>query len=160
LARADKFLSGAPDAPAMPPILGLLARHPRLGAPWLAFSAELLDDAALDPRHRELLVLRVGWRTDCTYLWEQHVGMADATGLTPEQISAVRGAADAWNWTDVERDLLHAADELIDDHVVSDSTWARLADTFESQELLEVLFVVGSYVCLAMVLNSAGLRSG
>ncbi|OHV65034.1 alkylhydroperoxidase [Pseudofrankia sp. BMG5.36] len=168
LARADRYLSGEADAPPMPPILGLFARHSRLGAPWLAFSGKLLDDGALDPRDRELLILRVGHRTGCRYQWAQHVGMAQAAGLTLEQIAAVAaaavaagsvadaGAADAW--TDRDRDLLRAVDQLVDDHVIDDATWARLATHLDERQLLELTFVVGSYVCLAMVLNSVGLE--
>jgi alkylhydroperoxidase family enzyme len=33
-----------------------------------------------------------------------------------------------------------------------------LAAGFDEQQLLELLFVVGSYLCLALVLNSAGLE--
>lgn len=158
LARADRFLSGAPDAPPMPPILGLFARHPRLGAPWLAFSAALFEEATLEARVRELLILRVGWRTECTYLWEQHVSMGETAGLTPQQVAAVRGAADAPVWTDEERDLLQATDQLIEEHVLDDTTWNRLASRLDERQLLEALFVVGGYVCLAMVLNSVGLQ--
>jgi len=32
-----------------------------------------------------------------------------------------------------------------------------LAAHFDKRQLLEICFVVGSYACLAMVLNSAGL---
>jgi AhpD family alkylhydroperoxidase len=161
LPRADRYLSGEADAPPMPAILGLFARHSRVGAPWLAFSGTLLDDGALDPRDRELLILRVGHRTGCRYQWAQHVGMAETAGLTLEQIAAVAaGAATdaAAVWTDRDRDLLRAVDQLVDDHVIDDATWARLVTHLDERQLLELTFVVGSYVCLAMVLNSVGLE--
>ena len=158
LARADRYLSGDADAPPVPPILGLLARHPRIGGPWLAFSGALLDDGALDPRDRELLILRVGSRTRCRYQWAQHVGIGQAAGLTSEQIAAVPDGARSDVWTDHQRDLLRAADQLLDDHVIDDGTWERLAAQLDERQLLELTFVVGSYACLAMVLNSAGLE--
>lgn len=158
LARADRYLSGDADAPPMPPILGLLARHPRIGGRWLAFSGTLLDHGLLDPRDRELLILRVGWRTRCRYQWAQHVGIGQAAGLTPEQIAAVPDGAQSGAWTDRQRDLLRAADQLLDDHVIDDDTWERLAVRLDERQLLELTFVVGSYACLAMVLNSAGLE--
>ncbi|MFD0691671.1 carboxymuconolactone decarboxylase family protein [Actinomadura fibrosa] len=157
LARADRYLTGDAGAPP-PPILGLLARHPRVGAPWLAFSGTLLDGGTLDPRDRELLILRVGWRTRCHYQWAQHVGMAEAAGLSPGQIAAVPRGADAGVWSERDRDLLRAADQLVDGHTVDDAVWRRLAGRFDERRLLELLFVVGGYVCLAMVLNSVGLR--
>lgn len=158
MARADRYLTGAADAPPVPSILGLFARHPRLSAPWLAFSGTLLDDGTLDPRDRELLILRVGHRTGCRYQWAQHVGMARAAGLEPEQIAALRDGADTGTWSERDRDILLAADQLVDGHTIDDALWERLAGRFDERRLLELLFVVGSYVCLAMVLNSVGLE--
>jgi 4-carboxymuconolactone decarboxylase len=157
LDRADRYLTGDADAPPMPPILGLFARHPRLGASWLGYSAALLDDGTLDPRDRELLILRVGWRTRCRYQWAQHVQMARAAGLTPAQIEAVPDGAAAELWTERDRDILRATDQLVADNVIDDATWERLAAHFDDRQLLELLFVVGSYLCLALVLNSVGL---
>ncbi|TDD86026.1 carboxymuconolactone decarboxylase family protein [Actinomadura darangshiensis] len=158
MARADRYLTGAADAPPVPSILGLFARHPRVGAPWLAFSGTLLDDGTLDPRDRELLILRVGRRTGCRYQWAQHVGMARAAGLAPEQIAALREGAGAGTWSERDRDILRAADQLVDGHTIDDALWERLAGRFDERQLLELLFVVGGYVCLAMVLNSVGLE--
>jgi alkylhydroperoxidase family enzyme len=158
LARADRYLSGDPDAPPMPAILGLFARHPRVTAPWLAFSGTLLDAGTLDPRDRELLILRVAARARSRYEWVQHVVIGQAAGLTQEQVAGVAEGPQSGIWTARQRDLLHAADQLLDDHVIDDATWARLAARFDERQLLELTFVVGSYACLAMVLNSAGLE--
>ncbi|MFB4297578.1 carboxymuconolactone decarboxylase family protein [Actinomadura sp. NTSP31] len=158
MARADRYLTGDADAPPLPSILGLFARHPRLGASWLAFSGMLLDDGTLDPRDRELLILRVGWRTRCRYQWAQHVGMAQAAGLAPEQVAAVPEGAAAEIWTERDRDILRAVDQLVDGHTVDDATWERLAGHFDERRLLELLFAVGGYTCLAIVLNSVGLE--
>jgi AhpD family alkylhydroperoxidase len=142
----------------MPGILGLLGHHPRLAADWLAFSGGLLDDPVLDPRDRELLVLRVGWRTQCRYEWAQHVRMAREAGLSAEQVAAVAGPVDAPCWGDHQRDLLTAADQLVAAHRIDDPTWRRLAARLDERALLELLFVVGGYLCLALVLNGAGLE--
>jgi alkylhydroperoxidase family enzyme len=158
LARADRYLSGDPDAPPMPAILGLFARHPRVTAPWLAFSGTLLDAGTLDPCDRELLILRVAARARSRYEWVQHVVIGQAAGLTQEQVAGVAEGPQSGIWTARQRDLLHAADQLLDDHVIDDATWARLAARFDERQLLELTFVVGSYACLAMVLNSAGLE--
>nr|MDT0663628.1 carboxymuconolactone decarboxylase family protein [Micromonospora sp. DSM 115978] len=171
LARADRYLAdddladeadqdapAAPVAPAVPPILGLFARHSQVCGPWLAFSGTLLDVGTLDPRDRELLTLRVGARTRCGYLWTQHVAMARTAGLSPAQIAAVPAGADAEIWAERDRDLLRAADQLVDEYLIDDPTWERLTGYFDERQLLELIFVVGSYVCLAMVLNSVGLQ--
>jgi 4-carboxymuconolactone decarboxylase len=160
LERADHYLSGEPDAPPIPPILGLLARHPRVGGSWLAFSGTLMDRASLTERDRELLILRVGHRTGSRYLSLQHVNLGLAAGLTPQEVHALGGGSETHDWCDRDRTLIRAADELVDRHVLSDATWLGLSAAFDEQQLLELLFVIGSYVCLAMVLNSVGLETG
>ena len=158
LAVADRYLTGAPDAPPMPGILGLLGHHPRLAANWLALSGGILDDPVLDPRDRELLILRVGWRTRCRYEWAQHVQMGGRVGLSEDEIMAIAEDSLLALWSDRDRDLLNAVDQMIDDRRIEDGTWNRLADHFDERELLEMLFVVGTYLCLALVLNSVGLE--
>jgi 4-carboxymuconolactone decarboxylase len=157
LAVADRYLTGAPDAPPLPAILGLLGHHPRLAAHWLALSGGMLDAPVLAPRDRELLILRVAWRTGCGYEWAQHARMGRSAGLTDAEVAAAAREIDAAPWTADDRDLLAAADQMVAAHRVDDPTWKRLADRFDERELVELLFVVGTYLCLALVLNSAGL---
>lgn len=158
VASADRYLAGGPDAPPLPGILGLLGHHPRLAADWLAFSGGLLDDPALEPRDRELLILRVAARTGCRYEWSQHARMALDAGLTAGQVVAAAGPVDAACWDGDQRDLLATVDQMVEAHRIEDDTWQRLAARFDERALLEVLFVAGSYLCLALVLNSAGLE--
>jgi hypothetical protein len=48
---------------------------------------------------------------------------------------------------------------MVDEHCVSDETWGGLVSAFTSAQILELLFVVGGYLCLAAVLNSVGLQA-
>lgn len=157
LARADRYLSGDPDAPPLPAILGLFARHPRVAGPWLGFNGSLLEDGTLDARDRELLILRVAVRTKCGYEWEQHRSIGAAAGLSNEEIAAVADGTNLSAWDQRDQDLLLAVDQLVSDHTIDDARWVRLARHFEERQLLEICFVIGSYTCLAMVLNAAGL---
>ena len=63
----DRFLSPGPDAMPVPNALTTLMHHPALAGPFLAFNRVLLFTPALPPRLRELMVLRVAWRTRSTY---------------------------------------------------------------------------------------------
>ena len=159
LRRPEIYLSGAPDAPPMPVVLEMFAHHLPLSASWLPFTDMLAgEDAKLSPRHRELLILRVAWRTRSGYEWAQHSRMGADAGVTTAQIDAMTEGPAAPVWTPLERTLLTAVDEMIDDHVVGDTTWAALASEFDPAALVELLFLVGGYLCLAGVLNSIGLQ--
>jgi alkylhydroperoxidase family enzyme len=159
LRRPEIYLSGAPNAPPMPVVLEMFAHHLPLSASWLPFTDMLAgEDAKLSPRHRELLILRVAWRTRSGYEWAQHSRIGADAGVTTAQIDAMTEGPAAPVWTPLERTLLTAVDEMIDDHVVGDTTWAALASEFDPAALVELLFLVGGYLCLAGVLNSIGLQ--
>jgi 4-carboxymuconolactone decarboxylase len=157
----DRFLSPGPEAVPVPNALTTLMHHPELAGPFLAFNRVLLFTPALPPRLRELMVLRVAWRTRSTYEWVQHVRLAQGCGITPDEIDAIARGADAGagaTWTPLEADLLAATNELIDRYRIDDRTWGRLAEHLDERQLVEVVFVVGTYSCLAMAFNSFGLE--
>ena len=138
----------------------MFAHHLALSVSWLPFTEMLASaDAKLSPEQREVLILRVAWRTRSRYEWDQHSRMGADAGLTTAQIEAIAQGPLAAVWSPLERTLLTAVDEIIDDHVVGDTTWAGLASHFEPAQIFELLFVVGGYLCLAGVLNSIGLQS-
>ena len=142
-----------------------MLRHPHLTGPFLAYNGVLLFDPTLEPRHRELIVLRVASRTHSAYEWAQHARLALRYDVTPDEVDALGGGAgpdgeivDAEMWSPLEADLLGATDQLIDTHRIDDATWARLAEHLDERQLVEVVFVVGTYTCLAMAFNSFGVE--
>jgi 4-carboxymuconolactone decarboxylase len=154
-----RFLTDGPDALRVPNALTTLLHHPELAGPFLAFNSVLLFTPALEPRLRELMVLRVAWRTRATYEWVQHVRLAQGCGVTQAEIEAIElGAYAEATWTPLEADLLAAADQMIDGYRIDDPTWARLAEHLDERQLVEVVFVVGTYTCLAMAFNSFGIE--
>ena len=155
---ANRFLSDEPDAPPIPTVLGVLLNHPRVAGPWLTFNNVLLGRPTIDPRQRELLIIRIAWHARAEYEYLQHVRLAKQLGVTDEEVEAVTKGPDAGTWSPLEADLLSAADELYDDARISTATWARLSEHFDTQQLMEIAFVVGTYLCLAFVLNSAGVQ--
>ena len=56
-----------------------------------------------------------------------------------------------------DRDVLAATDQLIDGYRIDDETWQRLATQLDERQLVEAVFVVGTYTCLAMAFNTFGL---
>jgi alkylhydroperoxidase family enzyme len=158
LRMADRYLADDPDAPPLPNVLGLLGHHAELGGAWLAYNGVLLDRPLLDARHRELVILRVAWRARSHYEWAQHARMALGLGFSRAQLEAIGRGPDDPIWDGFDRLLLRATDQLVDRHRLDDATWAELASRFDTRELLEFLFVAGSYLCLAMVFNSVALQ--
>jgi 4-carboxymuconolactone decarboxylase len=159
LRRPELYLSGKPDAAPMPQALGLFAHHVGLGAAWMSFTEFLVGErSTLDPALRELAILRVAWKTGSAYEWKQHTRIGLGTGLTTAQLHALPDGAAAAVWTPVERSVLNAVDQIIDDSRVDDATWHALAAALEPPQLLELTFVIGGYLCFAVVANSVRLE--
>ena len=144
--------------PDMPNVVTTLLHHPRLAGPFLAYNSVLLRKPAIAARLRELMILRVAWRTGSTYEWLQHVRLARRYEVTDDEIAAVASGSADKRWTPLEESLLAATDQLIDRYRVDDATWGRLAEHLDERQLVEVVFIVGTYVCLAMAFRSFGLE--
>ncbi len=143
----------------MPIVMEIFANHVPLSDSFMTFTDVMVGaDSRLEPKVRELLILRVAWRTQSGYEWHQHRRMGEEAGLTEDQLAAVPAGPVAHVWSDEERSLLTAADEMIENFCVSDETWRALERWCSPSQVLEALFVVGGYLCLATVLNSIGLR--
>jgi alkylhydroperoxidase family enzyme len=135
----------------------LTPRRNRLAAKWLPYNDVLLRTGTLDPRLRELVICRVGWRTAAEYEWLQHVRLARDLGVTDAEIDAIAGRGTV-EWTPLEADALAATDALLDGYEIPDALWNRLAERLDEQQRIELVFVVGTYTCLAMAFKSFGVQ--
>ena len=142
-------------------IFRTLVRHPKLYRRWLPFAGRLLQGSSLPTRDRELIILRVAWRSHAAYEWGQHVGIGRSAGLTDAEI--VRVATDAHDatpsdWSSDDVTLLRAVDQLLDDHAIDDATWATLTPRYGDEQLVELTMLTGAYAMLAGTLNSLGVQ--
>jgi 4-carboxymuconolactone decarboxylase len=155
---AARFFATGAGAMPMPNALATMLRHPSLAGPFLGYNNALLSRPTLDPRLRELMILRVAWRTSAAYEWAQHLRLAARVGITPDEIDAIALGAGADAWSTLEADALTAVDQLIDGYCIAAPTWERLASQLDDRQLVELVFVVGTYTGLAMAFNSFGLE--
>lgn len=156
-AQAEELLAELDPNLSAAHIFSTLVRHPGLFRKWSPFGGKLLA-GKLSARDRELLILRTGWRTQAEYEWGQHVRIALASDITPEEIQRVKAGPDADGWDPFDATLLRAVDELHDDGCITDATWATLADRYTTQQLIEVPMVVGHYHLVGFTLNSLGVQ--
>jgi alkylhydroperoxidase family enzyme len=145
--------SGVPES-ALPPLIRIMLRHPGLFARQVEISAELLGKGTLPARDRELLVLRVAWLSRAPFEWGEHVHIAKTTGVSAEEIEAVIEGPGAACWSDHDRALLRAVDELRAEAWISDDTWAVLAKRYDDRQLIELPVVIGQYQTIAFYQNS------
>jgi len=138
-------------------IMTLMRRMP-LFTSFNVLGRYIMNESSLEPRLREILIMRVACDTNCEYQWGQHVRMSAPAGLTPEDHSRIKEGADAGGWTELESAAITAVDELIGDTMISNATWAALSRHLSAEQLLDAIFTVGHYNMVAMALNSIGVQ--
>ena len=75
-----------------------------------------------------------------------------------DELARIVEGPDAAGWDELDAALLRAADELLDDAMVGDATWAVLAGSLDTQQLMDVVFTVGAYDIVAMAFKSFGVE--
>ncbi len=106
-------------------------------------------------RTRELVILRVAWRTGAEYVFCHHVRIARDLGIPDEEILGVRDPRRCRAYGRTDRAVLRLADELHEGAEVRRSTWTALARAFAPAELVELLLVGGCWRMVAGFVNSA-----
>ncbi len=153
LAVLGRRNGGQPDN-----IFATLARHPDLLRSFLPLGSHILLASTLTPRDREILILRVAWLCRSEYEWGQHVEIARRSGLSADEINRIREGAAAPGWSDPEAWLICAVDELHRDAMVSEATWQGLAASYDTRQLMDLVFTVGQYHMVAMALKTFGVQ--
>ena len=139
-------------------IFKTLSHHPDLFRRWLVFGNHVLFKSTLPPRERELIILRIGWLCEAEYEWAQHVLIGKEAGLTAEEIDRIKAGPNARGWSEADKLLLQATDELRKDAFITDTTWNGLSQHFDKKQLMDVVFAVGQYNLVSMALNTLGVQ--
>jgi alkylhydroperoxidase family enzyme len=139
-------------------MLATMIRHPELYGRHIDLAKVLLSRGALPARARELAILRVGWLLQAPYEWGEHVTIAKRVGLGAEEIERVIRGSGAAGWSERDRAILRAVEELLGDAMISDETWTVLAREFDDKQLIELVILVGQYQTVAYYQNALRLR--
>jgi 4-carboxymuconolactone decarboxylase len=133
-------------------------RHAPLAKAFLAFNAHFFYASKLPARVREILILRIAWLRHAEYEYVAHVALGKRAGLTDAEIERMQLGPGADGLPAGDADLLRAVDELEAQARIGKDTWTALSQVFDEQQMLEIIFIVGCYETLAMVLNSCAVQ--
>jgi 4-carboxymuconolactone decarboxylase len=142
----------------VPNLYATLVVHTRFYEPRLRFGSYIQRESRLPPQSRELLILRTAWLMKSEYERAHHAIFARDAGLSEAQIARVAQGPQAGEWSDDQRALLLAADELRREAFISDATWKNLSQYYGTEKMLEIIYTVGGYAMTAMAINSLGVQ--
>lgn len=144
------------------PVLNIfrtLAQAPKALSRFMEWGNYVLSRRnSLTPREREIVILRTGYLCRSGYEFAQHRRIGLREGLTEAEIAAIKAGPAAGAWSAADAALIRACDELHADQFISDATWADLGRTLDDKQRMDVVFTVGQYTQVSMMLNSFGVQ--
>ncbi|OBG25058.1 carboxymuconolactone decarboxylase family protein [Mycobacterium sp. 852002-51057_SCH5723018] len=158
-AKAAADEAAVPDYMAELSIFQVLLNHPPLARAINDLLATMLWHGSLDPRLRELVIMRIGWVTACDYEWTQHWRVASRLGVSDDDLVAVRDWRGHEGFGPVERAVLAATDDVLRDGAVSAESWAACERELhgDTMVLIELVAAIGAWRMVASILQSLGV---
>ncbi len=139
-------------------IFRTLANHEKLAKRWMVFANHCLLKNSLPERDREIAIMRTGWLCQSEYEWGQHVLIAKGIGMTDEELAGIQEGESAACWSDHDKLIIRAANELRSTSFVSDEVWDGLSKSYSTEQMMDLVFTCGQYAMLAGALNSFGVQ--
>jgi 4-carboxymuconolactone decarboxylase len=129
-------------------------RSPELCEKVEALGAFCRFESSLDPRLRELSLLIAARHWDAQYSWNAHVGKAADLGVSRESLTALAEHREP-HFTSKDEDVVYRfSSEILDDHFVSDATFAAALAELGEQGIVDLIGSLGNFSMLAMLLNA------
>jgi alkylhydroperoxidase family enzyme len=133
----------------------VFVHHPDLYRAFIPMAMQLIGKSSLPERDREILIIRALELCKGEYEAVHHVLWGRDIGMTDAEIEAARTGGPGLS--PFEQVLVKAAEELVRDHCLGDETWRALSQNYSTQQMLEVIFMVGNYSTISMFTNSTGM---
>ena len=151
--------AGVPSTMAGLNVFRILSRHPTLAGVVAQQLAMLLYRGnKLDDRLRELIIMRIGWRTGAMYEWTQHWPIALRVGLTEEEILGVRDPDNATCLGAAERSVISATDDVLNKGSITNESWQACAGFLKThEERLELVAAICNWNTFSILLKSLNI---
>ncbi len=117
-------------------------------------SNALFTQTTIDPKLRELAILRTAKDCRSVYEWTQHVPAARHVGISDEQIHSVENWHGAACFSELERLVLEFTDEVNTNVKANRETLEGLKRHLSPGEIIELLIIIGHWRQTASILET------
>ncbi|MER5177647.1 carboxymuconolactone decarboxylase family protein [Streptomyces sp. NPDC002896] len=111
-------------------------------------------DCSLPKHLRELTLLMAARNWDAQYSWNAHVHQAIEAGIPEAAVKAIAEKREAHFEDEADAAFYAFCREILEDHFVSDETFARAHAHFGSRGLVDTIGALGNFTMLGMCLNT------
>ena len=120
---------------------------------FMKFGSYFLGEGKLDPKLRELAILRAGYLCRAPYEFSQHVSFGRRAGLSDSQIRGI-AAPNVALFDPREMAVLTYAGELTSESRVSDPAFQAVSAFLNEEEVVELTMVTSFYNMVSRTLNA------
>ena len=137
-------------------VFRVLLHHPAVAEELVSTLTTLLFRGnRLDARLRELIIMRIGWRTGSVYEWTQHWRVARGLDIPEADLTATRDWRGAANLSDADRAVLQATDDTLDAGMIGDAAWQACCRHLPTEvERIELVVAIGNWTMFSQLLRS------
>ena len=137
-------------------VFRVLLRHPAVAGELASTLTTLLFRGnKLDARLRELIIMRIGWRTGSVYEWTQHWRVARGLDIPEADLAAARDWRRATNLSEADRAVLQATDDTLDQGMISNAAWEACCLHLATEaERIELVVAIGNWTMFSQLLKS------
>ncbi|MEV6774305.1 carboxymuconolactone decarboxylase family protein [Nocardia sp. NPDC051030] len=140
-------------------LFSTLGRTKGLFRGWLHFSGKLMPGGSLRRYESELVILRVAHLRACDYEMDHHIRLGKRAGVTQEILERLKAGPDAPGWSDKERALLTAVDQLVATRDLDDTAWQTLSAHYDERHLIEIVLLTNQYEGLASTITALRIQT-
>ena len=141
-------------------IFNMMAHADTCVKPMMKLGGTLLGKLQLDPKVRELCLLRAVKLEGGEYEWDQHVPMEREIGCSEAQFAALEDDDDtAACFDEREKAALQFTREVVLDVRASQETLAQARRHLCDREIVELILMAGFYITLARLTETLGVET-
>ena len=126
---------------------------PKIGRNFIELGNSLLNAEYIEPKLREMVILRVG-NLQSDYEFIHHARIGIKAGLTKDQLKELPTWKSSDKFSEIERAVLQYTDEVTINVKVSDSTFANLKNHFDDPGIVKLTAIIGYYGMVSRILEA------
>ncbi|MEM8981813.1 MAG: carboxymuconolactone decarboxylase family protein [Pseudomonadota bacterium] len=140
-------------------LLSVIAHHPLLVRDWLPIIRHVDTESTLDRETRLIVAIRTAYRCNCSAELADRKAIAVNAGVQADDINRALSSVPESACVDRLGLLVRATDELIDNMLVSDSTWTLLKEFYSDEQVMDIVFAVATGLMVSWMQNALGVSA-
>jgi uncharacterized peroxidase-related enzyme len=127
---------------AVPNVFRVMAHNPEMLEAFLALNATL-PKTQLDGKLRELAYIKTSELNDCDYCLHHHRAIGKKAGLNDRQVGETSNFETSDAYDELQREVMRYAEQVTRHINVDDALFARLKQSLNDRQLVELAMTVG-----------------